>query len=174
MTWESQPVWILTGIESNLAIICASAPTLKVFFDRYIASSSFTKSLSYFWTNTASEGHTGAHSETRTKEGRKGPRGQWSWSDRNTVDTEMATTEFHSSEFADEKGPVRLNGGRGSRGPSDIPLDGVVVTTEVTTSITSPKRITSYDSQASSRPAPRESLGPGVAYAGNYRLGKNL
>ncbi|KAF1811990.1 hypothetical protein P152DRAFT_514656 [Eremomyces bilateralis CBS 781.70] len=32
MTWESYPAWIWFAIESHLAVMCASAPALKVFF----------------------------------------------------------------------------------------------------------------------------------------------
>jgi hypothetical protein len=103
----------------------------------------------------------------------KGPR---SWSDRNTVDTQEPDSEFPPQTFAREKGPNRSNGGWRSPGPTlnDIPLEGVVVTTEVETSISSPKRILSYASRESSGPPPQESLRPGIVYAGNYRREKNL
>jgi hypothetical protein len=31
-TWEAQPAWLWLIVEANLAVICASAPALKVFF----------------------------------------------------------------------------------------------------------------------------------------------
>jgi len=31
-TWEAQPAWLWLVVEANLAVICASAPALKVFF----------------------------------------------------------------------------------------------------------------------------------------------
>jgi hypothetical protein len=35
VTWASQPIWLWTAVELHGAIICASAPALKVFFDRF-------------------------------------------------------------------------------------------------------------------------------------------
>jgi len=37
MTWEAQPAWLWLSIEANLAIICASAPALKIFFKHTLA-----------------------------------------------------------------------------------------------------------------------------------------
>ena len=36
VTWESEPLWIWTAVEVHGAIMCASAPALKVFFRRYL------------------------------------------------------------------------------------------------------------------------------------------
>ncbi|OCK80245.1 hypothetical protein K432DRAFT_298128 [Lepidopterella palustris CBS 459.81] len=36
ITWASLPGWAWTAIEADLAVICASAPALKVFFRRYL------------------------------------------------------------------------------------------------------------------------------------------
>jgi hypothetical protein len=35
MTWESQDMWGWTQVELHGAVICASAPALKIFFERY-------------------------------------------------------------------------------------------------------------------------------------------
>jgi len=35
-TWASEPIWIWTVVEVHGAIMCASAPALKVFFKRYL------------------------------------------------------------------------------------------------------------------------------------------
>jgi len=35
-TWASQPVWIWTAVELHGAIVCASTPALKVFFERFL------------------------------------------------------------------------------------------------------------------------------------------
>jgi hypothetical protein len=180
LTWESQPVWILTGFEVNLAIVCASAPALKVYFQRYVNLTIFTKRSGLYPSDATYVG-SGGNTADRSDRGAKKGKGPWSWSDRNTVDTQDPESEFHPSTFARENGPKRHNGGRKSPGPApnDIPLEGVVVTTEVKTSISSPRRIKSYGSQESSGPLPRESLPeeslrPGIVYAGNYRRGKNL
>jgi hypothetical protein len=45
MTWESYPAWIWFAVESHLAIICASAPALKIFFKHALASSTFVNSF---------------------------------------------------------------------------------------------------------------------------------
>jgi hypothetical protein len=36
VSWASEPVWMWTVVELNGAIICASAPALKVFFKQYL------------------------------------------------------------------------------------------------------------------------------------------
>jgi hypothetical protein len=190
VTWESQPIWILTGIEANLAIICASAPALKVFFERYLGLPSFTKRSGYFWSGStfgkgfSASGNSDVEGGLSSKHRRKSAGGKWSWFDQNTVDTQASNTELASLNLAGETQPGRHNNARRNSEPllDELPLQGVVVTTEVETSIsspiTSPKRIRSYGSQDIPRPSlqdfPPESLGPGVAYAGNYRRGKNM
>lgn len=47
-TWAAEDVWIWTMVEAHLAIICASAPAIKVFFKAYFTGS-FTGSLSRTW-----------------------------------------------------------------------------------------------------------------------------
>jgi len=57
MTWESNEAWIWFAIEAHVAVICASAPALKIFFKHavgggsswssYIRRSSFRRSKSY-------------------------------------------------------------------------------------------------------------------------------
>lgn len=44
MTWATEPVWAWTTVEAHLAIVCASAPALKVFFKQYLSVSSITGS----------------------------------------------------------------------------------------------------------------------------------
>jgi hypothetical protein len=39
-TWEAQPAWLWLIVEANLAVICASAPALKVFFKATLDSPS--------------------------------------------------------------------------------------------------------------------------------------
>lgn len=34
MTWASQPAWLWLSLETELAVVCASAPALKVFFKK--------------------------------------------------------------------------------------------------------------------------------------------
>jgi hypothetical protein len=36
MTWESQPAWMWLAIEAEIAIVCASAPSLRVFFKKLL------------------------------------------------------------------------------------------------------------------------------------------
>jgi hypothetical protein len=165
----------LTGIEVNLAIVCASAPALKVYFRRYVNLSVFTKRPGYYQSGTTFVG-SGGNTADRSDRGPKSGKGPWSWSDRNAVDTQEPDSEYPPPTLAREKGPNRFNGGRTSLGPTlnDIPLEGVVVTTEVKTSISSPKRIPSYAGRESSGPPPQELLRPGIVYAGNYRREKNL
>lgn len=44
VTWATEPAWAWTAVEAHLAIICASAPALKVFFKQYLSVSSITGS----------------------------------------------------------------------------------------------------------------------------------
>jgi hypothetical protein len=39
MTWESQPAWMWLAIEAHVAVMCASAPALKIFFKHTIIGS---------------------------------------------------------------------------------------------------------------------------------------
>jgi hypothetical protein len=100
-----------------------------------------------------------------------------------TADDSETRTE---DKFALEKGTGKLSSGRTYSGLTldDIPMEGVVITTEVNTSITTPKgsrfpepraSIQSYGSREYARSPPiPESPGHGLAYAGDYRRGKNL
>ena len=36
ITWACLPTWAWTAVEADLAVVCASAPALKVFFRRYL------------------------------------------------------------------------------------------------------------------------------------------
>jgi hypothetical protein len=47
MTWESYLAWIWFAVETHLAVICASAPALKIFFKHTLQVSSFTSSFSF-------------------------------------------------------------------------------------------------------------------------------
>jgi hypothetical protein len=45
MTWESYWAWIWLSIEANVAVMCASAPALKVYFKTFLASTSASRYL---------------------------------------------------------------------------------------------------------------------------------
>ncbi|KAH7039470.1 hypothetical protein B0J12DRAFT_762765 [Macrophomina phaseolina] len=42
IAWEAGPVWAWTAVEAHMAIICASAPALKLFFRKVLAVSGFS------------------------------------------------------------------------------------------------------------------------------------
>lgn len=44
VTWESYPAWIWYAIESHMAVICASAPALKLFFKETLQVSDSSRS----------------------------------------------------------------------------------------------------------------------------------
>jgi hypothetical protein len=46
ITWAAYDVWIWTVVEAHLAIICASAPALKIFVQRYLSTFSLTGTAS--------------------------------------------------------------------------------------------------------------------------------
>jgi hypothetical protein len=50
--WGAQPAWLWTGVEAHVAIICASAPALKVFFKEYFNVNSLSGSLQTGWWRT--------------------------------------------------------------------------------------------------------------------------
>jgi hypothetical protein len=70
--WAAWDAWIWTVVEAHLAIICASAPALKIFLVRYLNVSSFTGSMPQSWRQRsyARKGYTGqssiAHDTTST------------------------------------------------------------------------------------------------------------
>jgi hypothetical protein len=61
VTWAAQDAWVWTVVETHLAIICASAPALKVFFKQYFSVSALTGPLTGSWSRTRRR--TGATSE---------------------------------------------------------------------------------------------------------------
>ncbi|KAF1816740.1 hypothetical protein P152DRAFT_135994 [Eremomyces bilateralis CBS 781.70] len=64
VTWAAEEVWVWTAVETHLAVICASAPALKVFFKRYLKVSSFGSDLKY--TIKRSFGQTGSEKPDRS------------------------------------------------------------------------------------------------------------
>jgi hypothetical protein len=50
ITWAAYSGWIWTTLEAQLAVICASAPSLKVFFNRYFGT--YTTRAGYSQTGT--------------------------------------------------------------------------------------------------------------------------
>jgi len=47
VTWVAYEAWAWTSVEAHMAVMCASAPALKVFFKQYLQVSRFGSSLSY-------------------------------------------------------------------------------------------------------------------------------
>jgi len=47
VTWAAQGAWAWTGVEAHIAIICSSAPALKVFFNQYLDVTKVTGVLKY-------------------------------------------------------------------------------------------------------------------------------
>lgn len=48
ITWFAYYGWIWTALEADLAVICASAPALKIFFNRYFNSSTDNRGKSSY------------------------------------------------------------------------------------------------------------------------------
>jgi hypothetical protein len=42
MTWASKPAYMWLAIEAELAVICASAPALKIYFKKSLGGNSYT------------------------------------------------------------------------------------------------------------------------------------
>jgi hypothetical protein len=90
MTWESYRGWIWFAIESHLAVICASAPALKIFFKHTLKVSSLIntfKRKAYATNgNTLDSRDTGSTALDRYKEKRN------MQLNNITVDTEISTS----------------------------------------------------------------------------------
>jgi len=52
VTWAAQDAWVWTSVEAHLAIICASAPALKVFLRQYFQTSGVTGSFGNSWSRS--------------------------------------------------------------------------------------------------------------------------
>jgi hypothetical protein len=143
LTWKSLPLWIFTAIEPNIAIICASAPALKSYFNRYIPSS-FPNESSAPWSNTTiggGKGFTGDYSQSERHTGKRNTEVKWTSFGRSKAETYKSETEITSS-FSRDMSPDRING-RGSTTDEldNADLENIVVRTEIKTSITPPGRI---------------------------------
>lgn len=106
ITWIAYYGWIWTNLEAQLAVICASAPSLKVFFNRY------------FTQHTSRDGYTGNISRGKTPE----------------VASKLASNAFLSkhSQFSSHKSQIR----GGDATPSEeIPLEGIHVNHKLQISI---------------------------------------
>jgi hypothetical protein len=90
MTWGSYRGWIWFAIEAHLAVICASAPALKIFFKHTLNVSSLVNTLrrkTYATpSNTLDSRETGSTALNRYKEKRN------MQLNHITVDTEISTS----------------------------------------------------------------------------------
>jgi len=171
LTWESQSIWLLMGVEANLAIICASAPALKAYFSRFLGPTSFTKWSAYSWfSDKGGAGDCGLqeeYDESANTASRRSPWRRWARSDSSKMET------FRSDEFA----PSTFS----RHTPMDIvETKGVFVMTE-NTIMPAPggmgRRCLEHETPTRPRSSQDHSrltshaelLGPGVAFAGNYR-----
>ncbi|EUC40350.1 hypothetical protein COCMIDRAFT_109065 [Bipolaris oryzae ATCC 44560] len=106
ITWIAYYGWIWTNLEAQLAVICASAPSLKVFFNRYLTQ------------YTSRDGYTGNLSRGKTPE----------------VSSKLASNVFASkhSQFSSHKSQIR----GGDATPSEeIPLEGIHINHKLQISI---------------------------------------
>ncbi|KIW00259.1 uncharacterized protein PV09_08149 [Verruconis gallopava] len=62
LTWESLQVWIWTGIESHMAIVCASLPALNHFFRNVLKDETLTSGIRS-WSNKYSKSSSGSKSK---------------------------------------------------------------------------------------------------------------
>ncbi|EMD94642.1 hypothetical protein COCC4DRAFT_147404 [Bipolaris maydis ATCC 48331] len=106
ITWIAYYGWIWTNLEAQLAVICASAPSLKVFFNRYLTQ------------YTSRDGYTGNLSRGNPPE----------------VASKLASNAFVSkqSQFSSHKSQIR---GGDATSSEEIPLDGIHVNHKLQISI---------------------------------------
>jgi hypothetical protein len=102
VTWYAGPAYVTTCVEASFGIICASIPSLKVFFKRYFNPSQFGSTL-----GSAFKSHGGLS------------KGNTNVTNLSTVDTDVKSA-FHSTYK-----------GRAGTGPTDVELKGISVTREV-------------------------------------------
>ena len=77
ITWYAFYGWVWTNLEADLAVICASAPALKIFFKRYFTTAVDNSAyLSYGRARTPGLGY-GKRSRGTTTSGSKGGSGTW-------------------------------------------------------------------------------------------------
>ncbi|KAF2026246.1 hypothetical protein EK21DRAFT_103407 [Setomelanomma holmii] len=48
ITWDAMPSWVATSVEANVALICASAPALKIYFHGWLNVSGY-RPRSFGW-----------------------------------------------------------------------------------------------------------------------------
>jgi hypothetical protein len=89
MTWESYPAWVWFAIEAHVAVMCASAPALKIFFKHALQVASFTGSGRRSTHNQNGNGNgnsapTGSHPSEKSRDKSFGKMGVWDV----TVDSE--------------------------------------------------------------------------------------
>src|ERR1700712_642600 len=89
MTWESQPAWMWLAIEAEVAVMCASAPALKLFFKNSMEDSSRgygQRPSGYNGKGTDNSQDTGYSMESGGGKG-FGKRDQWDMSPGGKVNT---------------------------------------------------------------------------------------
>ncbi|KAF2419050.1 hypothetical protein EJ08DRAFT_44817 [Tothia fuscella] len=96
MTWEGRPAWMWLSIEANVAVMCASAPALKVFFKHSLAGPT-TRYVNYL---------------RRTPYARQGK--EMSGGSDETEDSIQALPTIKSSRFGRKKLPVNRIGKLGT------------------------------------------------------------
>lgn len=103
ITWIAYYGWIWTALEADLAIICASAPALKVFFKRYFSITSTRQGYAKYGTDS---GRIPALHQTTTKSRSK----------------ELATSASHVTAGGTYDNEVPMNGIKVSQG-LDVHID---------------------------------------------------
>jgi hypothetical protein len=112
ITWVAGIVWLWTGIEANLGVICASVPALKVYFQKYLSATQFGTALgsSFGSTGNRTKRNASAHTET-AKSTRRLPTLNLTGKSRNT----KSGTQRNSISYADK----------------DLELGSIAITREV-------------------------------------------
>jgi hypothetical protein len=90
MTWESYGAWISLAVEANVAIICASAPAMKIYFKNTFKSTMVPRK---FWKkgNKSNGPEISAVKSAPMQENFAG-KGAW----LITTDSDASTTQYES------------------------------------------------------------------------------
>ncbi|KAF2417516.1 hypothetical protein EJ08DRAFT_80639 [Tothia fuscella] len=124
ITWYCQDVWAWTAVEAHVAIMCASAPALKVFFKQYMTFPLIPSSIARTFRSSSYQrkGYTESRSKISTQNS-KSSKGQFSFGGKNSKKSKSDSgTESSTIKTAvlDSKGTT-----------VDIELGGIEVAREV-------------------------------------------
>jgi hypothetical protein len=99
VSWASEPVWIWTAVELHGAVVCASAPALKVFFERFLRAATTHHGSSAFSRGSRPDGSKRRRDDEEGSEFAMVSQRSGTKSGTVTVEYEAYTEEMEPKEF---------------------------------------------------------------------------